>query len=63
VKLEDDIASMISTKTFLIFADEKGGDLVSIPPPPSLELDAKEFECPYCFTICPRKTAHKGDWE
>jgi hypothetical protein len=63
VKLEDDIASMISTKTFLIFADEKGGDLVSIPPPPLLDLDAKEFECPFCFTICPRKTAHKGDWE
>jgi hypothetical protein len=63
VKLEEDVASITSTKTFLIFADEKGGDLISIPPPPALDLDAKEFECPYCFMICPRKTANVREWE
>jgi hypothetical protein len=63
VKLEEDVASIATAKTFLIFEDEKGGDLVSIPPPPALDLDAKEFECPYCFMMCPRKTANKREWE
>ncbi|KAK2768772.1 hypothetical protein FQN54_000628 [Arachnomyces sp. PD_36] len=62
VKLEDD-SSIISTTTFLIMADEKSGDHVSIPPPPAIDSDTKEFECPYCFTICPRKTITKKVWE
>lgn len=63
IKLEEDLASIVSTKTFLIFADEKCGDIASIPPPPTLYLDTKEFECPYCFMICPRKIANEREWE
>lgn len=28
------------------------GDILAIPPPPKNSLDGREFECPYCFTIC-----------
>lgn len=27
-------------------------DQLNIPPPPVASLEGKEFECPYCYTIC-----------
>ncbi|GES64971.1 pkinase-domain-containing protein [Aspergillus terreus] len=62
VKLEDE-TSIISTKSCLILAGDKSSDHVSIPPPPAIDSNAKEFECPYCFTICPRKFIAKKAWE
>ncbi|RPA74559.1 hypothetical protein BJ508DRAFT_332969 [Ascobolus immersus RN42] len=38
----------------------RGGDAVRFPPPPD---GNKEFECPYCFTICPRRYRQKGAWK
>lgn len=29
-------------------------DAVAFPPPPSIASDEMFFECPYCFTFCPR---------
>lgn len=62
VRLEDE-ASMISTKSCLILEGDKSSEHVSIPPPPAIDPNAKEFECPYCFTICPRKFITKKAWE
>ncbi|KAG2014895.1 hypothetical protein GB937_006353 [Aspergillus fischeri] len=62
VKLEDE-ASIISTQSCLILAGDKSSDHISIPPPPATDSNAKEFECPYCFTICPRKFITKEAWE
>ncbi|KAF3281125.1 hypothetical protein TWF970_002297 [Orbilia oligospora] len=37
-----------------------GNETLEFPEPPSLESSDKEFECPYCFTIC-RKALLKSD--
>ncbi|KAB8204928.1 hypothetical protein BDV34DRAFT_196567 [Aspergillus parasiticus] len=61
VKLDDE-ASMISSSTVLHMPDEGSGDLFSIPPPPKHLLDGEEFECPYCFILCPRKMLRQEAW-
>ena len=59
----DDDTSMTSTNTFVMMADDsKNADQVPIPSPPAVGPELKEFECPFCFTMCPRKTFVKG-WE
>ena len=62
VDLHDD-RSVISDRTVLIFenSDEHGG--IEIPRLPDRLLSQKEFECPYCFTICSRKTLERSAWE
>lgn len=62
VKLDDDM-SAISTVSYLYSSEVEDGDCVSLPAPPKLSPEAKEFECPYCFTICPRKLLNKRNWE
>lgn len=59
----DDDASMISSSTVLHMPDEGSGDLFPIPPPPKHLLDGEEFECPYCFTLCPRKMLRQEAWQ
>jgi hypothetical protein len=62
INLDDD-SSVISTSTFVNMANEAHGDQVSIPGPPMKYYDDKEFECPYCFTMCPQKMLNKRLWE
>lgn len=62
VKLDDDM-SAISTVSYLYSSEVEDGDCVSLPAPPKLSPEAKEFECPYCFTICPQKLLNKRNWE
>ncbi|KAL4800384.1 hypothetical protein BDV19DRAFT_69030 [Aspergillus venezuelensis] len=62
VKLDDDL-SVVTTTSFVALSDERFGDHLAIPPPPSLRPDAKELECPYCYTICPKKTFLGTAWE
>ncbi|KAE8327761.1 hypothetical protein BDV39DRAFT_204775 [Aspergillus sergii] len=62
VKLDDD-ASMISSSTVVHMPEEANGDWFSIPPPPMHLWGREEFECPYCFTLCPRKMLHQKAWQ
>lgn len=62
MRLEDAV-SVISTKTYLAIENENSDDRCALPPPPFVSTDAKEFECPFCFTICPRAILAKTDWE
>lgn len=62
LKLEDD-RSVISTSTYAIMANDNDGDGPSIPQPPKKYSGAKEFECPYCFTMCPGKMLAKKAWK
>ena len=60
----DDNASVVSSSTTIFpMSDKAGRDRVGIPPPPVVDESAKEFECPFCYTICPRKTLAKKAWE
>jgi hypothetical protein len=62
VRLDDDM-SVISTVSFLPSSDGQDTDSVSLPPPPDIGPEVKEFECPYCFTMCPQKLANQKNWE
>ncbi|KAI9040967.1 uncharacterized protein KD926_007508 [Aspergillus affinis] len=54
VKLDDEI-SIVSSSTVMHIGDTDNGDSYSIPPPPKGLWDRGDFECPYCFTLCPRR--------
>ena len=38
-------------------------DAVAFPPPPTNQSDEKFFECPYCFTFCPRGALASKAWK
>jgi hypothetical protein len=38
-------------------------DIVAFPPPPRAQLGKKFFECPYCFTLCPREVLADKAWK
>lgn len=38
-------------------------DAVAFPPPPRTQSGEKFFECPYCFTICPRGALADKAWK
>jgi hypothetical protein len=60
---DDDAMSVLSKVSFLPSGDDQGADTISLPPPPRIAPEVKEFECPYCFTICPQKLSGKRNWE
>lgn len=53
-----DSVSDVSVVTTVV--DTKG-EKVELPPPPRI-LAGKDFECPYCFTICPFKYCEPRAW-
>lgn len=38
-------------------------DAVAFPPPPTTQSGEKFFECPYCFTFCPRGALGPTAWK
>ena len=38
-------------------------DAVAFPPPPTTQSGEKFFECPYCFTLCPRGALASKAWK
>ncbi|KIX00631.1 uncharacterized protein Z518_09696 [Rhinocladiella mackenziei CBS 650.93] len=40
-----------------------GREVVEFPPPPKRPAGEKFFECPYCFTICPRQMLTEKAWK
>lgn len=59
----DDSLSIVSSSTIAITKYEEKGDSFSIPPPPNYLWVKDEFECPYCFTLCPRKLLNQTNWQ
>ncbi|KAJ5116001.1 hypothetical protein N7456_000349 [Penicillium angulare] len=58
-----DTASIISGSTSVLSTGSNADQYCSIPPPPKLDAAAKEFECPYCFTLLPAETTRIRKWE
>ncbi|KAL4909595.1 hypothetical protein BDW74DRAFT_174795 [Aspergillus multicolor] len=54
--------SVVSLDSYVIVSNDNNGDLM-LPPPPQVDPDAKEFECPYCLILCGRKMLHSQAWE
>lgn len=53
-----DIVSEISVATTAV---DMKGEKVELPPPPRTSF-GKDFECPYCFIICPFKYSKPRAW-
>lgn len=62
VDLSDGL-STASTSTSLVSALEGSDNYLTIPRPPTIGPDAKEFECPYCYTLLDAKTLREDKWE
>lgn len=62
VNLDDDV-SMISSSTVFTERQTENNDQVCIPKPPEKYWDQKEFKCPFCYTLCPRKLLAQKAWE
>ncbi|KAK3658798.1 hypothetical protein LTR56_001669 [Elasticomyces elasticus] len=54
--LEDAVSIAPSVST----ARDLEGQEAAFPPPP--EIHGSEFECPYCFVLCPAKEATRSRW-
>ncbi|KAJ5814082.1 protein kinase [Penicillium pulvis] len=58
-----DKSSITTTNTSMVSISEEGDHHVSIPKAPTIDPAAKEFECPYCFTLLPINTCQGKKWE
>ncbi|CAG8015090.1 unnamed protein product [Penicillium olsonii] len=63
VNLDDDVSVITSSSTVFSMSTERDGDKAAIPPPPMVNASVKEFECPLCCIICPRKTLKQKAWQ
>ena len=59
----DDTTSMVSSSTYAMIAEEPGSSELLIPRAPKTFSAMKEFECPYCFTLCSGRLLAKHSWE
>ncbi|KAL3477340.1 hypothetical protein BJX99DRAFT_257591 [Aspergillus californicus] len=57
-----DSETVVSTDSYAVVRPETADTFV-FPPPPEINSDTKEFECPYCFIMCGRRTLAKAAWE
>ncbi|KAJ0425002.1 hypothetical protein BJY00DRAFT_275711 [Aspergillus carlsbadensis] len=59
---EFDKESIMSRESYNLKGDETE-ETNLLPPPPDIDPDKKEFECPYCYILCNRKTLQPRAWE
>lgn len=49
----DDIVDTKSVTSYATTVRDLSGRGINLPPPPKAADGEKDFECPYCFIICP----------
>lgn len=49
----DDIVDSKSVTSYATTVRDLTGKGIDLPPPPIVANGEKDFECPYCFIICP----------
>ncbi|KAL2796646.1 hypothetical protein BJX66DRAFT_299557 [Aspergillus keveii] len=57
-----DNESMGSKASYALKGDEIEEKNI-LPAPPEIDPELREFECPYCFILCSRRTLQPGAWE
>jgi hypothetical protein len=66
VDLDDtkSVGTSYSTATSLFSNDTSlaGVERLILPPPPVHLLQGNHFECPYCFTLCPKRYLQAKTW-
>jgi len=51
-----------SVTSYAITVKDIHGRGVDLPPPPKEAIGDKDFECPYCYIICPARYGHGRAW-
>jgi hypothetical protein len=62
----DDAESVISTASAFLPSTAEDMEDIPIPAPPEKfisQISLKEFECPYCFTICSKRDLSPPAWK
>ena len=54
-KTLDEAFDAVSVTSIATTAKDLGGNEVDVPPPPAIAVHGRDFECPYCFAICPAR--------
>lgn len=55
--------SMFTVSEYAPSTWQPARDAVAFPPPPTTQSGEKFFECPYCFTLCPRGALATKSWK
>ena len=58
----DDIVDTKSVTSYAVTVTDIHGKGVNLPPPPSNADGERDFECPYCFIICPARYGRGRPW-
>lgn len=58
-----DNRSMVTVSEYAPSTWQPSRDSVAFPPPPKVQSSEKFFECPYCFTLCPRGVLADKAWK
>ncbi|CAN9280634.1 unnamed protein product [Alternaria alternata] len=58
-----DDRSTVSVSTYAPSMYKPDREPVQFPRPPSISPDNNFFECPFCYTICPKAMLAEGAWE
>ena len=58
-----DTESMVSTSTYVVLSKDSRQDEIVVPKLPSSLKAKKEFECPFCCTLCSGRLAFGQAWQ
>ncbi|KAL5121728.1 hypothetical protein ACEQ8H_000415 [Pleosporales sp. CAS-2024a] len=58
----DDIVDSRSVTSYAVTVKDIHGRGVELPPPPQAADGEKDFECPYCYIICPARYGSRRAW-
>ncbi|KAF7555326.1 hypothetical protein G7046_g6577 [Stylonectria norvegica] len=62
-QMPQDGMSVVFISEYSPSAWQSDAAIFEFPPPPKTAIDAKFFECPYCFTMCRRATLADKAWK
>lgn len=58
----DEIVDAKSVTSYAVTVKDINGRGVDLPPPPRAAQGEKDFECPYCYIICPARYGRGRAW-
>ncbi|EUC47258.1 hypothetical protein COCMIDRAFT_35250 [Bipolaris oryzae ATCC 44560] len=59
----DDIVDTKSVTSYAVTVKDVHGKGIDLPPPPKSADGDKEFECPYCWIVCPARYGKGRAWK
>jgi hypothetical protein len=59
----DDIVDSKSVTSYATTVRDLTGKGIDLPPPPKAADGGRDFECPYCFIICPARYGRGRPWK